>query len=275
MPHATFVLSTGRCGTQWLAEAFRAGGCGRARVEHEPLHNDYVPRQMLGAADPGALGARGQRLLRHAEEIERTLAERDYIETGHPSWSSVPWLARRLAGRVRVIHLVRHPVPTACSWVSHGAFVPPLLPHLRLKELIAPADAGVSFPEYAGRWSGLTPFEKALVYWAEVNAFALRLEALGELPWRRVRYEDLFGDEGQTLAGIMEFSGAGGLEAGALPRSACVDRHRFALAAWPEFARLAEHPDVAQLAARFGYRLEDFPVEQIAARFMLAGQQPG
>lgn len=66
MRHATFVLSTGRCGTQWLAQALGAAMGNRIRVEHEPLHNDYAPRRMLGAGDPAALPPRAAEcVLRH------------------------------------------------------------------------------------------------------------------------------------------------------------------------------------------------------------------
>jgi len=270
MRAATFVLSTGRCGTQWLAETIADAAGDRARVEHEPLHNDYAPRRMLGANDPAALEPRqARKVIAHAEAIERELAARDYLETGHPCWSSVPWLARRLAGRVRVVHLVRHPVPTACSWLSHGLFVPPMLPHLPAKEFIAPSDAGVSFPEYREAWPALSPFEKCLVYWAEVNAFGLRLERAGELPWLRVRYEDLFDPRRDALARVVKFLGLPDEAVARIDRGAQVDQHRFALGQWPEPERIARHPRIVAVAEELGYRAGEFAADQLAARFLL------
>lgn len=270
MPFATFVLSTGRCGTQWLATALAAAAGGRARVEHEPLHNDYAPRRMLGLHEPAKLDARrAGKVLAHVAGIERELAARDYVETGHPCWSSLPWLAARFAGRVRVVHLVRHPVPTACSWVSHGAFVPPLLPHLPAKEFISPLDAGVSFPEYGAGWAELAPVEKCLVYWAEVNAFGLRLEQAGGMPWLRVRYEELFDARSDTLARLVAFLGWPAETLARIDRGEQVDRHRFALTQWPEPERIARHPPVIALAESLGYRAEEFSPAQLAARFQL------
>lgn len=266
MHAATFVLSTGRCGTQWLAQALAGAD---ARVEHEPLHNGYAPRQMLGANDPAALDSRRARLIvAHADAIERELAVRDYIETGHPCWSSIPWLARRLAGRVRVIHLVRHPVPTACSWVSHGAFVPPLLPTLPAKEFISPFDAGVAFPEYRATWDSLAPFEKCLVYWGEVNALALRLERAGGMTWLRLRYEDMFDAHSDALARLGRFLDRPIEAVARMDRRAQVDRHRFMLAQGPELERIARHPRVAAVAEALGYRVEDFSREELTARFL-------
>ncbi len=268
-PHrATFVLSTGRCGTQWLTTALAAVVGADARVEHEPLHDRYAARRMLGVREPAELGEKtAAPILAHGTTIERELAWRDYIETGHPCWSSIPWLARRLAGQVRVVHLVRHPVPTACSWLSHGAFVPPLLPHMPVKEFIAPTDAGVSFPEYRESWAGLAPVEKALVYWAEVNAFALRQERELGVPWLRIHYEALFDPASEALARLVAFLG---LPAGAeqsIDRGERVDRYHYGLAGWPEPERIARHPRVIAMAEALGYRAAEYVPQALANRF--------
>ena len=39
---AFFIISTGRCGTQWLAQQLKQQ-LPAARVEHEPLAYDYDP----------------------------------------------------------------------------------------------------------------------------------------------------------------------------------------------------------------------------------------
>ena len=83
MTFATFILSSGRCGTQWLAKHLGEIYGDRAVVTHEPLRVDYLPRQMLGLDDPTA-GPSGPRLLEHAAAIERTLETKDYIECGWP-----------------------------------------------------------------------------------------------------------------------------------------------------------------------------------------------
>jgi hypothetical protein len=269
MTAATFVLSTGRCGTQWLTQALAVAAGAAARVEHEPLHNGYCPREMFGARTPERLpGAARDVVLGHVATIERELETRDYIETGHPCWSSVPWLCERLAGRVRVIHLVRHPVPTACSWLSHGAFVPPWLPHLRVKELLSPMDAGVAFPEYRERWPALTPFEKCLYYWGEVNALGLRLERAGRVPWLRVRYEDLFGEAGAgELASVLRFLRMPEAPVARMDRGERVDRHHFALGGLPDFTALDSHPRLAAVAAELGYDWQAFSVEELGRRF--------
>lgn len=268
MPIATFFLSTGRCGTQWLTETLRTILGEHAEVEHEPLHNDYAPRRMLGLGDPANLGARsGRRIAEHAARIEHTLHTRDYVETGHPCWSTIPWLLRRFSGRVRVVHVTRHPVPTACSWVSHGAFVPPVLPHLPVKELISPADAGTAFPHYAERWPQLDPYQKALVYWAEVNAFGLRLETNAVDPWMRVRYEDIFDPASNALGRLLSFLGVKSDASLALDRNCTIDQYQYLLDQKLELGRIDEHPAVIRVAGQLGYDPADPILGRIAARF--------
>ncbi|HTL97708.1 MAG TPA: hypothetical protein VL181_02785 [Holophagaceae bacterium] len=250
MHAATFVLSTGRCGTQWLAWHLSRLMGPDARVEHEPLHLAYQPRRLLGASDPSALGPESaEPVLRHVASIEAQLERGPYVETGHPSWSALPYLAERLRGRLRVVHLPRHPLPTALSWTTHMAYQPPLLPHLQEKVLLSPFDAGVAFPEYQASWGSLTPFEKCLYYWAEVQAFALRQQRALGLPWLRLPYEALF--EGGGLDDLHAF-----LRLPVLAdddRAERVDAHQHPAPGVPDFSLIARHPRVLEVAAELGY----------------------
>jgi len=266
---ATFFLSTGRCGTQWLTETLRAVLGDRAVVEHEPLHNYYAPRQMLGAKDPSLVGGRcARRIQEHTERIERTLQTQEYVETGHPCWSSIPWLRRRFEGRIRIVHLVRHPVPTACSWVSHGAYVPPLLPHLPTKELILSTDPGVQFPEFAASWDRLSAYEKCLVYWAEVNALGLSLESDAGIPWLRVQYEGIFDPAQPDLPRLFEFMGVPASALATVERGERIDEHRFQLDRWPEPERIAQHPRVVAIASALGYDANRWNAGALTERFL-------
>lgn len=250
MSSATFFLSTGRCGTQWLAANLERFYGESIRVAHEPLQTEYNPRRMLADAARPSPAAR-----EHLEKIRRGIETRPYVECGHPCWSSLPWIAEALAGRMRIVHLVRDPVATAASWVSRGAFIPPILPHIRERELISPFDEGATLAGYRERWSALLPFEKCLLYWAEVNAFALRLEERFAGPWLRLRYEDLFYADG--AANLLSFLGhpvnAGFLAA----RTERDDRLRFFPESSCDPRLLGHHPEIAALAHRLGYEKSD------------------
>lgn len=265
--HATFVISTGRCGTQWLAHALALPGVGAGRVEHEPLGERYRPRVLLGASgDPAALpSADRARVERHLASVEATLEREDYFEAGFPCWSALSYLCRRFAGRVRVVHLTRHPVPVAYSWTAHGAYMPPTLPQLPEKILLHPADGGVSLPEYAERWPALHPVERALYFWAEVHAFALRQQAAAGVPWLRVEMKELFTEAGvERLASFLGIGVSAPLRAA---REQVVDEHHCQLWDWIEPQVIERHPRVLEIARALGYDPLAFDVAALKRRY--------
>jgi hypothetical protein len=246
MSRATFFLSTGRCGTQWFAAHVQRIARDRARVEHEPLPWEYQPRRMLAAGAEPSAEART-----HLEAVRAQLADKPYIECGHPCWSSLSWISRMLEGQVQIVHLVRAPLPTAASWVARGAFIPPILPHVPERVLISPFDDGVAFSEYRERWQSLLPFEKCLVYWAEVQTFALRLHEVFRGPWMTLRYEDFFG--GGEPAALLRFLALPEDPAFAEARSVRVDMPRPIPESPCEPRLLEKHPRIVDLARALGY----------------------
>src|SRR5436853_619822 len=115
-PTVVFFLSSGRCGTQWLAHGLRTL-YSDIDVEHEPIGPLYKPRLYFRRYDDPEATLAVPEVARHVERIERSL--RSYVETGWPSFPVLPLLARRLGSRLRVVPLTRHPVPGALSPLSH------------------------------------------------------------------------------------------------------------------------------------------------------------
>lgn len=266
MNFAVFVLSTGRCGTQWLAEHLSHAYSDRFQVEHEPLHNFYNSRRNLLAYTLADLEPEAAEvILPHVESIETCLAQRGYLECGHPCWSAIPALVDRFRGRVRVIHLVRHPLPTSFSWLTHRAYEPPFFPYLPMKTLLSPFDPGVCLPEYREGWEELTPFEKCLYYWAEVNLFGLaQKDALG-VPWLQVTYEDLFFADGlERLLAFLDLPLADSLIAA---RAESVDRFRFTTTTTPDLKALGHHPRIIETARAFGYDPEEVDLAAFHRRY--------
>ncbi len=259
MHYATLFLSTGRCGTQWLASALSQLYGERARVEHEPLEDRYRWRELLGGAAPS------EALLDHLDTIERTLESRDYIETGYPCWSALPLLMERLGARLRIIHLTRHPVDTALSWVSNGAYAEPLLPRIPGgRVLLAPEDAGVMYPHYATLWGEMSRYEKCLWYWAELHGFAERFTTRSTGPWLHLYFESLFtGDGAARLAGFLGDIHPQELERHRARRE---DAHRFLIGEWSDPALIERHPEVLATARRLGYDPLAFDTEALRAR---------
>jgi len=260
-----FVFSTGRCGTQWLADLLARAYGDRALVAHEPIDSDYASREMLGVAAPHELDPElAEPILEHVASIEETLATRAYIECGHPLWSSLPYLLTRFP-RARVVHLVRHPVPTALSWITQSVYTPPLAPHWPEKILLSPFDAGVRFVEYRERWNSLTPYEKALYYWLEVNALGLRLQKSAGVPWLRLRFEDLVRGEG--LESLLAFAGA---ESALVERDegeSEVDAFHFVTTFWSDPRLIERHPEVLAVARALGYDPLAFDEARLRERY--------
>lgn len=268
MSYAAFILSTGRCGTQWIAATLAEHYGDRIRVTHEPLHQGYDARNALSGTGSAGSGEKD----RHLDRIETRMADRPYLECGHPCWSSIPLLAERFQGRVRIIHLTRHPVPTCCSWLTHGAFQPPLAPHLPEKVLLSPFDPGMRFQEYRDMWDRLVPFEKCLYYWIEVNAFAMDWENSLGVPWLRLRFEDLF--QGNGLARLLAFLDLPLNEAVAGRRSRVIDEHRFLSPGWQDWQTIHQHPRAVAVAEALGYDLQAVNADQLARRYLGGGHPP-
>jgi len=203
MNAATFVLSTGRCGTQWLAQNLSDHYGDLLAVTHEPYQREYLPRQLLGIDDP-ARWPTIELVDRHVEAIEQDLESRAYIECGWPCYGPLRYFVKRLSGRVRVVHLVRHPIPTAASMVTHLCYHS-RPDQLTEKGLLTPTDPGVSLPEYGERWAAMSRFEKCLYFWAEITQLGLRYERELGVPWLRVRSEDMFA--GAALDDLLDFIG--------------------------------------------------------------------
>ena len=267
MKTATFFLSTGRCGTQWITAHLLADGKESAVIEHEPLHNRYYPRLMLGSNDPEKTGNAAE-IFSHCEMIEKILEEKNYIECGWPLWGAIPYLLKRFEGRVRIVHLVRHPIPTACSWVSHGAFCPPLAPGLPFREkiLASPFDEGTAFPHYCKGWEGMNPFEKALFFWAEVNALGLKLEETAKVLWLRIRCEDLFhGNALKCLRIFLELSPQKNSEGRV---SEIKDDFHSLCGFWWNPRDIQKYPEFMKTAVRLGYDPLDFDEEKLRRRYV-------
>jgi hypothetical protein len=195
-------LSSGRCGTQWLAATFAELYGGSVVVEHEPLGGRYSPRRFFRSyADAEAI----LELSEVAAHVERIASSDYYVETGWPAHAALPMLAARFPDRLRVVHLTRHPVPSALSQLSHNTW-PGGPPHeLNKLAVLRPTDPNVFQPQYAQGWQQLTSFEKCLFWWTEVHMLGLEFPARrSEIPWVRVQSERLLAGDRMELSKMLE-----------------------------------------------------------------------
>jgi hypothetical protein len=265
MNAATFVLSTGRCGTQWLSKNLAGHYGDLLAAVHEPHHREYLPRWLLGIVHPRQWPTIGL-IDRHIAAIEKDLATRSYLECGWPCYGALPYFARRLGGRMRVVHLVRHPVPSAASMVTH-LYYHDRPDGLTEKALLTPTDAGAAMPDYAGRWAGLSRFEKCLYFWGEIGLLGLRWERELGVPWLRLRSEDLFGADG--LDRLLDFIGVPRRPPIYAARNTQFDAYvmgtRVRLEA--QARSIGEHPRIIALARQLGYDALAVDTQQLKARY--------
>lgn len=262
---ATFFFSMGRCGTQWLADRLAKVAGPEATVTHEGWQDHGLTRRVLGVNQPKKIKG-GERLIAHAEQIESALETGPYFETGFPIWSSLPWFLKRLEGRVRLVHLVRHPVDTALSWLSHGAWQEPLFTHLPPgRVLLEATDEGVMHTDYRHRWDSMAPFEKALFYWLEVNSAALRLENEAKVDWLRLPFETLFSPSGSDQ--LRTFLNLPSRLLENPERSKRVDQWSMLIMNPVDWRAIGAHPEILALCNILGYDPMAVDVEKMRARF--------
>lgn len=248
---ATFVLTPGRCGTQWLSQQLQSSQ-NHAVVVHEPLHFDYEP---LHNSPSQPLNKNSDKLLAHLNAISDYLGQgNSYVECGFPCWRHLSWFQQALSDKIKVIHIHRDPVENAESLLKLNAFVPPILPHLPEKLLFHPQAQGALMPEYAGDWPRLSPFEKCLYYWAEVNLQAeLYKRQFSPNHWLTIPYDDLFCES--SLRQISAFLDVPfEFHSSALGR---VDRFQGMPQSPVCPAQIHRHPKIKVIAARLGYEISE------------------
>ena len=223
---ATFFLSTGRCGTQWLQKTLSTVYRAEARVTHEPVKAPYKARRYLRAYDKFDELLSSRPVTQHLQGIDETLKTKIYIETGWPSYPVLPFIIDQLEGRVRVVHLVRHPVLTALSLATHKMYNH----HLDWAKgfAINPFDPGVIQKELTAQWHTMNMYEKCLFWWTEINLYALELqEKYPDLEFFFLRYEDLFGENIEVMSALVAFMGLAYNPAIHLHTSKIVDSYRY------------------------------------------------
>ena len=234
---AYFVLSTGRCGTQWLTELLRQQW-PQARVEHEPLHFQYRP-DLNAATLP--LQHNAELIQQHLQQIQQQLdTGRPYIETGFPCWRHLHWFRQQLTGPVKILHLHREPLSTVRSLLKLNAFVPPLFDYIPLKNFYLPDASQDQLKMVQALWPTLQPAEKNLCYWLELQAYAWQLQQ--DWPasdWLTLSFNALFSNEGLTK--IQQFFAVPATDAAAVIPAA-VDQYGGSMLTVPlEFPQLSQH----------------------------------
>ncbi len=267
-PRIFLFISTGRCGTQWLATNLDDLYRDQAVVTHEPLGPRYRPREFFRAYDQTALMEEVAEVAAHLDRIAQIEQRFLYIETGWPLFATIPLFVERFGSLLGLVHLTRHPVPSAISHMVHHCYggSPRDDDYTRLAAL-DPMCPRVFQPQYAELWRDLSPYEKCLFWWTEVQLYAEEIEALyPEAAFYRVKSEEML-EGGEALAGLIEFLG--------LPhRDELTTRTRRRVDEWShqtelefEWRKVYNHRPTLDAAAALGYDAADVDEAALTARY--------
>jgi hypothetical protein len=258
----TLTLSTGRCGTTFLERTFKEAFEGSGGwISHEHLKNrttlvgvyhrgysEELQKEMLNPEIEGLLA-----------EWKRISADAPVVDFGWTMRSLVPYLHRTLGGQFRALYLHRHPVAYAASSAILGSYTDYNSPSWA----ITPDHPRALYPQFRDRWSGMTPYEKCLYLWLEVNGFAREVrERYPALPFLEVKSSDLFRSK-ETLARVAFFTGFSESEDVVIePSEDRNERNVFSRERRPirdEWRSYRKHPEVVAMGESLGYRMdEDF-----------------
>jgi len=253
------VLSSGHCGTRWLASELRQLS-SEIDVEHAPIGALYRPRRYFRRYDdPGAILEVAE-VRDHLARIERVgRLERGYVETGWPLLAAIPLLAQRFKDRLRVVHLTRHPVPSALSHAADNTYAgsKPGDNYTRFATR-GPRDRNVFQPGYADIWDQLSPYEKCLFWWTEINLFALELPGrLRSVPLLRIKSEAIlsgFGKHGcGELERLLDFVGLSRDARWSELAHVTADRWDSAASSNVDPLEVHRHPSTVEVARELGY----------------------
>jgi hypothetical protein len=229
---------------------------------HEPLGIGYRTNRYFRDFDTPGRCLEVPEVRRHFERIREVLKNGPYIETGWPCLSALPMFIEQLGGDVRIVHLTRDPVPVALSLCSHGFFVD-TTDNEAFKEFgeLHPGAANVRQMEYAERWPLISPYEKGLFQWTEINLYADELrERYPDTPIFRIQFEDLFQSAGKPEALFSRFLDFAGLPPrqafwGMATKRADKLTHRRSWDFNPDL--VFDHANTVELARRLGYELSN------------------
>ncbi len=212
----------------------------------------------------------------HAARIEH--ARRPYIETGWPLFAALPLLADaapeaaadRPPDPAPGAERARATSPADATRGSRGsdavhAATPPSGPR-------TPAS---SSPSTASSWDALTPYEKCLFWWTEIQLYGFELPGrIARIPFLRVSAERLHGRRSPgARAAARASSTSRGMTAGSSTRRRVTDRWHAFTGDDVDPLEVHRHPTTVDVAERLGYDVSGLNLGALERQYV-AGPEP-
>jgi hypothetical protein len=265
----TLTLSTGRCGTTFLYNTFRPDH-EALHVSHESLHANLAGPALYHRAYDKATQQEmlGQPRLRQQIDDWLAIAEkRPVVEFGWTMAATAPLLHGLIGKRLRILVLHRHPVEVAGSFANLGYYRVVKSP----SSAITPYHARVLYGSFRARWKDMSPYERGLYRWLEINAFAQEcLQSLEIVRSLVLSSEALFADTSSALRSIAMLLRDDERHPPPSPlRNAIPPHYR---ERWPvrgEWRKTLEYEEVSALADRLGHTMTFPEIERRVAHYRL------
>ena len=245
-------LTTGRSGTQWLANTLQQFYADRAVICHEPIGYAYNPKKYLRAFDK--IGEQGAipSISNHLARIHLATKDKAYIETGFPCYSAIPLFVNQFQCQVKIVHLTRHPISTSISLTTHDVYErEDCLDSLSLD----PFDEGVSQKYLAEKWPSMHVYEKCLFWWTEIHLYAVEIEGrYPSIPYLRIKYEDLLSQNFEVLWQLLDFLGLPKNDGVAQSIGRFDDKYRYRTNK-VDWKLIYNYPETIRIAQQLGYNL--------------------
>ena len=257
--YAVFFISTGRSGTQTLTKSLSTVFVDLAEVVREPLHHRYEPNRYFRKYD-SIDEMRNIPLIRdHIAHIHEILKSRHYIETGWPSYATLPLMIEEFGPNIRIVQLVRNPVKVALSLCTHKFYLPTEEKEsYSLSGALDPINCDVFQKDYAEKWDAMSQMDKCLFHWTEIYSYGEELNRrFPNVPFHRVRLEDLVSRDARHARDLMAFLELPEREAFVDAVTVRTDNIRDIVREPIDPTAIKRHPRTIELAHALGYDLKD------------------
>lgn len=265
------AISTGRCGTSFLADTFKETYHDHTSwISHEYLRSDVThPAAFFRCYSPAchkkmANSTIDQLLLEWGRAAQRG----PVVDFGWNMRSLVPYFSAMLGDQLRTLFIHRHPVFTAASMEINGFYSIYKSP----SNMLEPSHPRALHPQFGTRWASMTPFEKCLYNWLETNSYAIEVsKRFPAMRFLEVRSRNVFRSD-EELARIARFAGFPNPTEGFCRSTKKNPADIVSLESRPiknEWRRYRRHPEVIELAVQMGYNMDEEFIGQSIGKYQL------
>jgi len=255
-----YVISTGRCGTQWLDLNLREIYSDKVLVYHEPLSfGSGVPYPLQSYYRQFNKTDVADRVINHYKEgAKQALSEgRHYVETGYPAITLIPYFVERFGDQLKLIHLYRNPVDVGSSFSRARFYHSQSASGFEKQTFLQAVDEiDVINTSWKTNWHHLSPYEKVLFHWLEMNHYALEIrDKYSTIPFFPTKTENMFGNRDELMK-LIEYMELPWREKMWEETNRKRDGVKWSISRATNLDAIFKHPDVLLLATKLGYDID-------------------